>query len=465
LGAEVVNGTVKITLAEDKMKAYMTVSPPGQGGTAVSLEDAVMELNKSEVQLDVDHSIIADIINHKKYNFPVEIAAGKHVANGTDGTITYRYKKFAELSPKEDESGKVDYKDLGLVQNITAGMVIADIVPETEGEDGYNVCGVQFKAVPGKKAKYLVGKGVYLSFDETQLIAEIDGNLRWHRDHFTVEATLVISEDIGTSTGNIDFIGDVIVKGNVGENFTVASKKSIIIQGSATNSTIVADGDIEIKTGSINSTITGKKNIKIGFCESSTINCDGDLTSSSFVSCNVFCQGTATAITGKGIIIGGKMTCLKGIVANIIGSDSYAKTHLTLGNGAILSEEKTELEKKEANLTEQIGKLLQISTMLTEHKKKLGSLTPDRDEMLSSAIRSRLKYSNDVKLIRKRIAEIDASIMSTYNLFIEARKELYPGVSVRIGTTRIKVENKNVRCRVYASSNGEIEIKPITGPT
>jgi len=274
----------------------------------------------------------------------------------------------------------------------------------------------------------------------------------------------MIGEDVGVSTGNIDFIGDVVVKGNIGENFSVASKKSVTVFGSAINAKITADGDIEIKTGCINSSVTGKGNIKIAFCESSTIDCAGDLVSSSFVSCNVFCQGTVSAISGKGIIIGGKMTCLKGIVANIIGSESFAKTHLTLGNGAILSEEKLELEKKEASLTEQIGKLQQISTMLNEHKKKLGGLAPDREDMLSSAIRTRLKYSNDVKLIKKRIAEIDASILSTYNLNIEVRKELYPGVSVRIGTNRIKVENKNTRCRVYANSNGEIEIKPITGP-
>jgi len=462
--AVIVNGTVTVALSEDRMKAYMTVTPPGENGTAVTVEEAIMELNKSEVQLEVDHDIIKDIIEHRKYNYPNEIATGKHAVNGTDGVITYRFKKFTELSPKEDETGKIDYKDLGLVQNVTAGTVIADITPETEGEDGYNVCGAVFKAVPGKKAKYLIGKGVYLSFDERQLIAEIDGNLRWHRDHFTVEGTLVIGEDVGTSTGNIDFIGDVVIKGNVGESFAVSSKKNVVVHGSVTNAKITADGDIEIKTGCVNSVVSGKGNVKIGFCESSTIDCEGDLSSSSFVSCNVFCQGTASAITGKGIIVGGKMTCLKGIVANIIGSESYAKTHLTLGNGAVLSEEKNELEKKEANLTEQIGKLLQISTMLTEHKKKLGQLTPDRDDMLSSAIRTRLKYSNDVKIIKKRIAEIDASILSTYNLHIEVRKELWPGVSVRIGTTRIKVENKNVRCRVFANTSGEIEIKAITGP-
>jgi len=151
--ADAVNGTVRVDLSEDRMKAYMTVTPPNESGRAVTVEDAMMELNRSEVQLEVDANIVSDIIEHKKYNFPVEIAAGKPVINGQDGEITYRYAKFTELAPKEDSTGKVDFKDLGLVQNITAGMVIADITHETEGEDGYNVCGLAFKALPGKKSQ------------------------------------------------------------------------------------------------------------------------------------------------------------------------------------------------------------------------------------------------------------------------------------------------------------------------
>ncbi|MDR0196858.1 MAG: FapA family protein, partial [Oscillospiraceae bacterium] len=156
-------------------------------------------------------------------------------------------------------------------------------------------------------------------------------------------------------------------------------------------------------------------------------------------------------------------TSLKGITANTIGSESFLKTRITLGNDAILSEEKMSLEKEEANLTEQIGKLIQIIDMLNAHKKKSGSLTSEREDMLSSAIRTRFKYSNDIKLIRRRITEIDASILSSHNLYIEARKEVWPNVVIRIGTMNMKVENKNVRCRICMNSSGEIEYKPIVG--
>ncbi|MCL2634488.1 MAG: FapA family protein [Oscillospiraceae bacterium] len=462
---EPIDGVVQAQISEDLMSAYVAISRPLNGGIEVTVQDILSELELLGVKVELNREAIDSLVNLHQYNERVCVARGKAPINGTDGDIFYKYAQTSALQPKENEKGVMDYKDLGLVQNILAGTLIAELVDETEGEDGFDVLGILHKPMPGKPAKYLVGKGTVLSEDKLRITAEIDGNLRWHRDHFTVESTLVIAEDVGATTGNIDFIGDVLVKGMVQENFSVVSKKNILINGSATNAKIVAEGNIEIKMGSINSEVSAQGDVKIGFCESSKIDCVGDLSSSSFVACDVFCQGVASATSGKGIIVGGKMTCLKGIIVNTAGSESYTKTKMILGNGAILSEEKLALEKEEADLTEQIGKLVQLSDMLKDHKKKTGSLPPDREDMLSKAIRTKFKYSNDIKLIQKRIEEIDVSLLSAYNLQIEVRKSVWPGVAVKIGTTQIKIEHRSDRCRIYVNDAGDIDVKPITGPT
>ncbi|MDR0221925.1 MAG: FapA family protein [Oscillospiraceae bacterium] len=460
-----VDGAIRIDVGDDFMSAYMNISGPVRGGKEITVSDAMEAVRNSSVLIEFERDAIVSLINNKEYNKRICIVQGQPPENGLHGTVSYRFDRFKVLAPQEDEKGAMDYKNLGLVHNIVAGTVIADITKETEGEDGFDIRGNALKATPGQKAKYAVGKGTYLNEDETQIIAEIDGNITWQKDRFTVEDTITIKEDVGSSTGNIDFIGDVVVKGNVMENFVVVSKKNVTIGGNATNAKIIADGSVEIKTGSINSSISAKGNVKIGFCENSKIECGGDLSSASFVACDIFCNGVVFATTGKGVIVGGRMTSLKGISANTIGSESFLKTRLTLGNDAILSEEKLSLEKEEANLTEQIGKLIQIIDMLNAHKKQAGSLSSEREDMLSSAIRTRFKYSNDIKLIKRRIEEIDTSILSSYNLYIEARKEIWPNVVIRIGTLQMKVENKNVRCRVYMNNAGEIEYKPIAGPT
>jgi uncharacterized protein (DUF342 family) len=215
--------------------------------------------------------------------------------------------------------------------------------------------------------------------------------------------------------------------------------------------------------GCINSELISKGSIKVGFCESSTIDCGGDLTSASFVACDIFCHGTTFAISGKGIIIGGKITCLKGMLFNTVGSESYTKTRLTLGNGAILAEEKFELEKEEAKLTEETSKLVQTINMLNTAKKKHKSLPRNAEDALAAAIRARFKNSNEIKRIKKRVAQIEESFLDNVNLHIEIRKILWPGVTIRIAELRKRVEQKHDRCRITMDSNGEIAINPIVG--
>jgi len=460
---EVADSTIAVQISDDRMTAYLIFTAPLNGGRDITLNDAIREIKEHEVQAEINEAAITQAITEKMYNSRILVAKGKLPVNGIDGHIDYQFECSSALKPKTNERDEMDYKDLGLVTNILAGTLIANIAFPTLGDDGIDVCGVPHNAMPGKDAKFTVGKGTTLSEDGSAITAEIDGNLKWNKDHFTVEDVLLIGEDVGPSTGNVEFIGNVQIKGNVLEGFTVKSKKNVLINGTANNANIIADGDIEIKLGSVNSTLNAKGNIKIGFCESTTIECGGDLTSASFVASEIFCHGTAYAITGKGIVIGGKMTCLKGMVFNTVGSESYTKTRLTLGNGAILAEEKLNLEKEEAKLTEQIGKLVQLIDMLNLSKKKLGTLPRDKEDMLSTSIRSRFKFSNEIKQITKRIAEIEASFLDSVNLNIEVRKSVFPGVTVRIGTLSKKIDHKNDRCRISIDNSGDISINAIVG--
>jgi uncharacterized protein (DUF342 family) len=128
-----------------------------------------------------------------------------------------------------------------------------------------------------------------------------------------------------------------------------------------------------------------------------------------------------------------------------------------------LSEEKLNLEKEEAKLTEEIGSLIQKIDTINNAKKKHGSVNRMLEDTLATSIRARFKLSNEVKRVRKRVAEIEASFLDNANLYVEARKTIWPGVSIRIGSTRKKVENKHDRCRVAIDNSGEIAVKPITG--
>lgn len=61
------------------------------------------------------------------------------------------------------------------------------------------------------------------------LIATMDGHLEYSNGAFYVRPVLEIRGDVDYSTGNIDFIGDVQIAGDVRENFSVRATGSITV--------------------------------------------------------------------------------------------------------------------------------------------------------------------------------------------------------------------------------------------
>lgn len=453
-----IDGMVVIEVSEDKTAAYLLITEPKDGGEPVTKEDIDEQLSINEIKYGLDEMAIDDLLFYNKFGKKIRIASGYLPIEGEHGTVEYLYETTDELAPKKNNFDEVDYKDLGLIKNIFIGQIIANIKKSVPGQDGMNVHGAVIPQPPLLEAKYQIGTGTCLSEDESQILASIDGNLRWQKDRFMVDEVLIIKENVDAGTGNIDFIGNIIIKGEVRDNFIVKSKKNITVNCGVTHATLIADGDITIKMGSINSDIISKGNVKIGFCEGSKIECDGDLSSPAFVSSNIFCGGVMSANTGKGVVTGGKYTAILGMDINILGSESFIKTEVTLGNAAVLNEEKLELMQSIVNLEGHIKKLLQIAELLQEHKKKFGNLSADREAMLTTSIRSRFTYQREIKQLNHRIAEINSELESKQDMALIIRKEIWPNVKVKIGSSVMRIETNTPRCKIGFTPDGELGI-------
>lgn len=448
---------VKIDIESDELTAYITVIPPEVGGRAVTVDAIKKEMSVNGIRFGVDEQIISDIADSGLYDSRFVLARGIKPVDGKDSSIEFFFDRNCTKDLKEDEFGNVDYRDLGFINNVKSGTVVAKITPETEGEPGTSVKGTVLRAVAGKPCTYKPGSYTAFDSDNVTVVTTADGNLRWDKKAFVVDQTVVIGEDVDVSVGNINFLGDVVVKGNVNEGYIVRSDKSVTVKGSVIGATIEAAGDVLIMQGSVSSTIKGK-NIKIGFCENSTIDAKATLTSQSFIGCKVRATGALEATGGKAAIVGGKYICLQNISAGIIGSDTYTKTVLILGNNAVLTEEKLAAEGKISELEKQIVQLQQAITLLKEQKKQSAVFPPEREEMLTSSIRGRFIHMTAIKQAKARIARIDAELAVNQDLRVSVRKDLYPGVSIRINNTQYAVETHNVRCVVKIGSNGDIEI-------
>lgn len=447
---------ISVHIASNGSEAYVTVTPPVNGGAEPAYEEIMSKLRANGVLYGIKEDAVRNIVDNKIYSTRTVVANWTPAVEGVNGEISYRFERSANAAPVEDENGFVDYKNLGLIRTVHKGDIIADITPPVEGSPGMDVRGKVLRQRVGKKAAYAVGTNTELTEDGLHIIASTDGNINYRGGAFVVDQVVTINGNVDSSVGNISFIGDVIVKGEVFEGFTISSHANIIVHGNVNGATLEADGDITIKKGCINSKVTAHGSVTANFCEHSTIECDGDLSSSSFVICNVYCGGELSSKGSNGGLLGGKYTCLNGIEAVNIGTKSYTPTLLTIGDNALLAQEKENVLRQIEQTKGELEKITLVINFLNEKKKELRTLPEDKEVILGNAARQKVLLGVEIKKLEKRVEEIDMSLANKQYLSIDCRGYIYPGVKIVINDAVFKVESEYVHTRVALGEDGTI---------
>lgn len=456
---KIIHSEAEISVDPNCTTAFMTIEPPENGGLDMTVDKALSAVAEKGICFGVMKDEITAAVEEKRYGENICIARWQPPVNGEDGKIEYFFKRENTFKPVEDENGNVDYKNLGLVRNIYKGTSIAKITLPTEGTPGTDIMGKPVTQKVGVPVPFTVGKGTELVNDGTEIVASIDGNLAFANGAFCIEELLLIRGDVDVSSGNIDFIGDIIIKGNVLEGFAVTSKKNITINGSVTSGTITADGNITVKLGCINSTLHSELgSIKLDFCENSSLYAGRDVEASSFVGGQVF-AGKDIIASGKGIMMGGKYTALENISASVIGSESYAKTLITLGNNAVLTEEMENHKHTILSYEDKLDQLGKIVSTLTEMA-KVSKLSPEREQMKVEAMRSRFQLQGEIKRLNGRIREIETTLERKQNLSVSCKRAFYPGVTLRINSCIFQVNTMTPHSKATID-DGEIVMKPL----
>ena len=455
-----VDSKVSVTVVSNGSEAYVTAEPPVNGGAEITAAAIVRQLAESGVTYGIIEDAVNKIADKKLYGDRTLIAMWKPPVNGVDGTITYHYEKKVEIAPVENEHGFVDYKNLGLVRTVRKGTVIADITLPTEGEPGTDVRGKALRQVVGKKAAYTVGTNTELTEDGTQIIASIDGNINFKNNAFVIDNVVTIAGDVDASVGNINFVGDVVVKGEVMEGFKISSNANIIVAGNVNGASLEADGDIIIKKGCINSKVVAHGSVTINFCERSDIKCDGTLTSTNFVICDVYC-GELCIKGNTGGLMGGKYTSLSSAELPNIGTKNYTPTMLTIGDNALLAEERDSLLMEIEKNNKGINDVTLIINFLNEKKKEQRSLPEDKEKILGNACRQKILLGVEINNLKKRVEEINITLASRQYLTVSCKGYLYPGVKIIINDAVFKAETEYVRTRIRLDEDGTIGAAPL----
>ncbi|MCR2042744.1 DUF342 domain-containing protein [Anaerosalibacter massiliensis] len=450
-------------------KIFVEVSRNGLEGYLTLISDDkdlnfdfnnTISIIKEKIKLGLKSDIIKDMIDNKIYKERVCIAEGVYPINEKDGYVKYYFDKNKKLMPKINEDGTVDYRELDLVNNVSEGDILAKIILPSGGKEGLKVTGEKIPYRQGKTPFFKCGKNVKTAGKGLYLVSTHDGQVKLVDNKLNVLEVLEVSS-VDNSTGNIDFNGSIIVKGNVINGFKVKADGDIEILGVVEGADIECTGDISVRQGiqGCNSgEISSMGNIVTKFIENSNIFCKRNLVAEAIMHSEVICNNSVDIIGKRGLLVGGICRARKEIRAKTVGSRMATSTILEVGvepeykiKSNNLAEEisttKSNISKVEKSLFT-LEKLVN-SNKINEEKKQLYKKLENTRRVLEMKLNKINKEYTAVKSMMKDISEGCIKVEGT----------VYPGVKIVIGDSTMFVREELKNCTFY-KEEGEIKIAP-----
>jgi uncharacterized protein (DUF342 family) len=368
------------------------------------------------------------------------------------------------IKPTILEDGRVDFRELNLVESVRKGQVLCRVIPPQPGKRGKSVTGLDIPAKDGKPAVLPKGKNVEISEDGTSLIASIDGQVDFNDGKVNVFATYEVAADVDNSTGNIYFVGNVLVRGNVLSGFTVEAGGSVEVWGVVEGAFIKAGGDIILRRGMQGlgkGRLVSSGNIIAKYIENSNVEASGDVKAEAIMHSNVSC-GKRLQLSGrKGLLVGGTTKVGQEIEAKVIGSYMSTATDVEVGVDPALRNRHQELRKKIPEMESDIKKAEQAIVILKKIE-DAGMLTPEKQTLLQKSLRTKIYYTNLLNEAREELSSIEIKLQQDLQGRIKCYNYIYPGTKIVIGSAIMYVRENLQYCMLYRDG-ADIRVAPLNG--
>lgn len=464
--AENVDGGLHLSLSADALEALLYLQP-AQGGAPVTVAQVLLAL----ADMGVDQGILADAIDAAVSAGVAQgavVARGRAPQHGRDGYMESLLPEARSRVPRIDESGHTDYRDMGEILVVHPGDPLMRRHPATAGHDGSTLLGEAIAAKPGKEMMYSANlPGTSIAVDDPNLLlAAIAGQPVVVRGGMIVEPVFKLDE-VGTASGNIEFDGSVVIKGEVGAGMTVKATGDIEIGGLAEMATLEAGGNIVIKGGAIGA--LGRKsggehrircggNFTAGFAQQASIEAgDSIFIDDMAMQCELIANNhIRVGSKRRGQILGGSAQATLSITAKILGSPNRVSTRLEIGVNPLMHKQLLSMAKdRDAKETQ----LLEISKLLDFARKNPGKLAP---AMIDKARATAVELSAGIAAGREEQELLTKKIELSQQSRVTALQAMYEGVDVFMGNQRYRVVGEKGPGAIGLGPSG-LGLQPLEG--
>ncbi len=446
-----------LTVDEDEMAAWLYLVP-AEKDKSYTKQDLIDYLAKNGVTEGLHQSNLSAMIKKKVYNREILVAQGRPAKEGSDGYFEYLFTPEEYGVPKVREDGSVDYTNVSALQNVRAGEKVAIYHQAVQGEDGITVLGHEIKAKLCRDLPPMRGKGIRR--EDEAYYAQSDGKIEVKDGKIDIQNVHEISGDVNAIIGKVEFFGDVIIHGNVEEGVTIRAGRNIEIHGTASLVNLFAGGDIVLSRGiqgGNKSKVSARGNVMADFIEHTTVEAGGNVQANIFLNSHITAKDKVIATGKRGAIIGGEVNGIKGIEAATAGNDVEVKTILHCGYAPETRERLGELRKKETEIKEALGKLVDAMTEALHGKRKIGGgggMTPEAK--LSEWNQLKDQYFAELDKLKGERESLEGIVEESKGSCIKIDGNIYRNVVICVNAEQM-ILDRNTCFMKYFADRGVIE--------
>lgn len=449
-----------VDISDDDMFATITVTPPAMSGAEISAEQITKNLDIHGILAGIEQDKINEFVDNPVYNAPYEVAAAIKPQDGRDAYMVFYFETDpSKLKIKESTSGTVNFKELNQIQNVVKGQPLAQKMPPERGKASKTLSGRYLEAKNGKDIRIPLGKNVELDKDGVTVIASINGRVVFESDKISVEPILELSS-VDIKTGNIDFLGTVVVKGNVEDGYDVKASGNIEITGTVGNCHLKTEtGDIIVSQGIFGhdvGVIQSGGSLWAKFIQSAKVEVEKFIiVSDSIMNSEVTAMKRIILNGKKAQIIGGHLFATEEICAKSIGSPAGgAETILEVGFDPRLKQRLSDIQDEQKTLDVELEETENNIVTLENFKKQRRTFDKDKQAQLDALknrkqeiIQKSQDFSTEVEQIQQRLHELKVFGK------VKASGTVYSGVKIYVRDVVDEVR-QDVKSATFYFENG-----------
>ena len=161
-----------------------------------------------------------------------------------------------------------------------------------------------------------------------KIYATLDGQLSITIDSINVLPVFEVNGDLDLKTGNIDFIGNVLIRGNVPSGYTVKAGGDIHVMGLVEGAHLIAGGSVHISggiAGGMRGSLEAGIDIYSNYLNQAICNAGRNVSIDRTILHSKVTSG-GRVIVQNGHIIGGEIRAARSVEAIDIGNYHYMQT-------------------------------------------------------------------------------------------------------------------------------------------